>query len=128
MANNFGAQIKWNEQGLVCAVVQDFVSGQILMQAWMNFESLQLTVQEGRAVYWSRSRQKIWRKGEESGHIQRIKDILLDCDGDCLLLKVEQIGEIACHTGRRSCFYRKLTDNDWQIIAEPIKNSEQIYK
>ncbi|MCB1730000.1 MAG: phosphoribosyl-AMP cyclohydrolase, partial [Halieaceae bacterium] len=101
-------QIKWNEQGLVPAIAQDWQSGEILMLAWMNPESLELSVQEGRAVYWSRSRQALWRKGEESGHVQKLKELRIDCDADTVLMKVEQVGGIACHTGRRSCFYRKL--------------------
>lgn len=96
--------IKWNEQGLVPAITQDANSGEILMVAWMNAEALALTAQEGQAVYWSRSRRALWRKGESSGHQQRVQEIRLDCDNDVVLLKVEQVGGIACHTGRRSCF------------------------
>jgi len=121
-------QIKWNDQGLICAIAQDIQTNTILMQAFMNRESLMLTINEGRAVYWSRSRNKIWRKGEDSGHIQKVHEILLDCDGDCLILKVTQIGNIACHTGRSNCFYRKLINNHWQIISKPIKSSDEIYK
>jgi len=108
MNNTYLDQINWTEDGLIPAIAQDFETGEVLMVAWMNRQSLTLTVAEQRAVYWSRSRQKLWRKGEESGNVQRIKDILLDCDEDVLMLKVEQIGDIACHTGRRSCFYRSL--------------------
>jgi len=121
-------QIKFNEQGLICAIAQDFVTNQVLMQAWMNAESLQLTIKEGRAVYWSRSRSRIWRKGEESGHIQQVHDILLDCDNDCVLLKVKQIGKIACHTGRTSCFYKRIKDNKLHEISKPLKDSKEIYQ
>ena len=100
----FAEQLKWNAQGLVPAIAQDWQSGEILMLAWMNRESLQLSIQEGRAVYWSRSRQALWRKGEESGHVQQLKEVRIDCDADTVLIKVEQVGGIACHTGRRSCF------------------------
>ena len=102
--------IKWTDDGLVPVIAQDAVDGQVLMFAWMNRESLALTAQEGRAVYWSRSRRKLWRKGEESGHVQIVKEIRTDCDNDVVLLKVEQRGGIACHTGRRSCFYQRLDD------------------
>lgn len=120
--------IEWNEQGLIPAIAQDYESGEILMVAWMNRESLALTVSEQRAIYWSRSRQKLWRKGEESGHIQRIRDIRLDCDNDVLLLKVEQIGAIACHTGRRSCFFQQLQNNQWQAVEPVLKEPKDIYK
>ncbi len=96
--------IKWNEQGLVPAIAQDWRSGEVLMLAWMNRDALQLTIDEGRAIYWSRSRQALWRKGEESGHVQRLKELRIDCDADTVLLKVEQVGGIACHTGRRAVF------------------------
>lgn len=119
--------IKWNSDGLVVATAQDHHTGDILMQAWMNRESLQQTVECGYAVYWSRSRQQLWRKGESSGHTQLIKAIMLDCDGDALLLKVEQQGGIACHTGRRSCFYRTLNNGQWQVNADVIKDPKEIY-
>lgn len=119
--------IKWTEDGLVPAIAQDADNGDILMMAWMNRESLALTVQEGQAVYWSRSRGKLWRKGESSGHQQILRDIRLDCDADVILLKVEQKGGIACHTGRRSCFYRTLKDGEW-VSAEPVlKDPNAIY-
>ncbi|MCK0105153.1 phosphoribosyl-AMP cyclohydrolase [Marinobacter sp. S0848L] len=119
--------ILWTEDGLVPAIAQDAETGDILMMAWMNRESLQLTVEEGQAVYWSRSRGKLWRKGESSGHQQVLKDIRLDCDADVILLKVEQKGGIACHTGRRSCFYRTLQDGEW-VSAEPVlKDPNAIY-
>ena len=120
-------QIKWNEQGLVPAIAQDWQSGEVLMLAWMNPESLELSVQEGRAVYWSRSRQALWRKGEESGHVQKLKELRIDCDADTVLMKVEQLGGIACHTGRRSCFYRKLEQGDWQETDEVIRAPGDIY-
>ncbi len=119
--------IKWNNDGLVAVIAQDFKSGDVLTQAWMSRETLSLTETEGQAVYWSRSRKKIWRKGEKSGHQQIVKEILLDCDNDTLLLKVKQIGGIACHTGRAHCFYRRLADGRW-ITAEPVvKDPEDIY-
>ncbi len=109
------------------AVAQDCESGDVLMVAWMNRESLQLTVLEGRAVYWSRSRGKLWRKGEESGHEQLVREIRLDCDSDTLLLSVDQKGGIACHTGRKSCFYRKLVDDNWQVVEPVLKDPSEIY-
>ena len=119
--------IKWTDDGLIPAIAQDADNGDILMMAWMNRESLALTVQEGQAVYWSRSRGKLWRKGESSGHQQVLRDIRLDCDADVILLKVEQKGGIACHTGRRSCFYRTLKDGQW-VSADPVlKDPNTIY-
>lgn len=112
-------QITWNDQGLVPAIAQDEVNKDILMVAWMNKEALALTVIEKRAVYWSRSRKKLWRKGEESGHIQRVSEIRLDCDNDVILLKVAQQGGIACHTGRRSCFFSVLRDQQWRVV-DPV--------
>ncbi len=120
-------QIKWDEQGLVPAIAQDWQSGEVLMLAWMNPESLELSIQEGRAVYWSRSRQALWRKGEESGHVQKLKELRIDCDADTVLMKVEQVGGIACHTGRRSCFYRKLEQGDWRETDEVIRTPGDIY-
>lgn len=119
--------IRWTEDGLVPAIAQDAQTGDILMMAWMNRESLRLTAEEGQAVYWSRSRGKLWRKGETSGHQQIVHDILLDCDEDVILLKVEQKGGIACHTGRRSCFYRSLKDGQWQAVAPVLKDPDTIY-
>ena len=121
-------QVRWNSDGLIPAIAQDHQTGDILMVAWMNREALQLTEQEQRAVYWSRSRQKLWRKGEESGHVQTVKEIRLDCDEDVIILKIEQLGGIACHTGRRSCFYRKLTDGEWQTVETVIKDPKDIYQ
>ena len=120
--------IKWDENGLVPAIAQDHQSGKILMMAWMNRESLALSVQEGRAIYWSRSRQKLWRKGEESGHVQQIKDIRLDCDNDVVLLSVEQVGGIACHTGRQACFYKQLQNGRWVDVEPVLKDPQSIYK
>nr|VFK47487.1 MAG: phosphoribosyl-AMP cyclohydrolase [Candidatus Kentron sp. SD]VFK50298.1 MAG: phosphoribosyl-AMP cyclohydrolase [Candidatus Kentron sp. SD]VFK81437.1 MAG: phosphoribosyl-AMP cyclohydrolase [Candidatus Kentron sp. SD] len=120
--------IAWNEQGLAPAIAQDAESGDVLMLAWMNRQSLELTLQEGRAVYWSRSRQKLWRKGEESGHVQKILEIRTDCDNDAILLKVEQIGGITCHTGRRRCFFRKLTDGAWQEVESVLRDPGKIYR
>ena len=120
-------EIQWTEDGLVPAIAQDANNGDILMMAWMNRESLRLTVEKGQAVYWSRSRGKLWRKGESSGHQQVLRDIRLDCDADVVLLKVEQKGGIACHTGRRSCFYRTLKDGQW-VSADPVlKDPNTIY-
>ena len=120
-------EIRWTEDGLVPVIAQQADSGKILMFAWMNPESLALTVAEGYAVYWSRSRQRLWRKGEESGHRQKVVDLFLDCDEDVILLKVDQEGGIACHTGRESCFYRRLIDNQWQAIEPILKDPNTIY-
>lgn len=121
--------VKWDERGLVPAIAQDYRSGRVLMMAWMDREALALTVQEQRAIYWSRSRAKLWRKGEESGHVQKLHEIRLDCDGDVILMQVEQIGGIACHTGRESCFYRKLSDQgEWQATDAVLKDPDSIYK
>jgi len=121
-------QLSWNSDGLVPAIAQDHQSGEILMLAWMNREALLLSHQQGRAVYWSRSRQRLWFKGEESGHLQRLHEIRIDCDADVVLLQVEQQGGIACHTGRRRCFFRVLRDGQWQIDEEIIKNPDEIYR
>lgn len=127
-ANTFSQQLKLNDQGLIPAIAQDWKTGEVLMLAWMNREAVELSVQEGRAVYWSRSRQALWRKGEESGHVQKLKELRLDCDADTLLLKVQQVGGIACHTGRRSCFYQRLDENSWQITDDVLRSSEEIYR
>jgi phosphoribosyl-AMP cyclohydrolase len=121
-------QIKWDDQGLVPAIAQEAGSGKILMVAWMNREALQLTSETGHAVYWSRSRGKLWRKGEESGHQQVVQCIRLDCDGDVLLLEVEQKGGIACHTGRHNCFYRELQGDDWVEVLPVLKDPDEIYR
>ncbi len=118
-------EIRWSPEGLVPAIAQDMKTGKILMLAWMNREALALTAQEGRAVYWSRSRNELWRKGEQSGHIQQVAEMRLDCDSDVILLSVEQVGGIACHTGRESCFYKKLShDQQWQLV-DPIKKIQK---
>ncbi|MCW8195377.1 phosphoribosyl-AMP cyclohydrolase [Proteobacteria bacterium 005FR1] len=121
-------EIRWSEDGLLPAIAQDADDGRILMMAWMNPEALALTAAEGYAVYWSRSRGKLWRKGESSGHQQRVREIQLDCDGDVIVLQVEQAGAIACHTGRRSCFFRVLKDGEWQVAEPVLKNPDEIYR
>jgi len=126
-ASSWIDQINWNSDGLVPAIAQDAKTGRILMMAWMNKESLQLTAQLNQAVYWSRSRKKIWHKGETSGHTQQVHEIRLDCDEDVIILQVEQIGGIACHTGRESCFYRTLKDGQWQIVEPVLKDPSEIY-
>jgi phosphoribosyl-AMP cyclohydrolase len=126
-AHDFTASVHWNEQGLVPALAQDANTGRVLMVAWMNAEALRLTVEEGCAVYWSRSRQQLWRKGEQSGHTQRIREIRLDCDADVLLLQVEQVGGIACHTGRESCFFRVLEHGSWRTVDPVIRSAASIY-
>lgn len=123
--------VRFDENGLIPAIAQDVADGTILMVAWMNAEALTETVSSGRAVYWSRSRKRLWRKGEESGHQQQVHEIRLDCDADVILLKVEQVGGIACHTGRRSCFFQRL-DLDgqprWVNVDPVLKDPEQIYR
>jgi len=120
-------QLHWDEHGLVAAVAQDAKSGRVLTVAWMNREALKATFEKGEAVYWSRSRQKLWRKGEESGHVQKVLEMRLDCDADAVLLKVEQAGGIACHTGRESCFFRKLEDGRWVSTDPVLKDPKLIY-
>lgn len=120
--------LKFNDDGLIPAIAQDKSNGKILMLAWMNREAVTETIHTGQAVYWSRSRQMLWRKGESSGHFQQIDGIYLDCDGDVLILTVEQIGGIACHTGRRSCFFRKLINGSWQDVEPVLKDPAEIYK
>ena len=120
-------QIKWNEQGLIPAIAQDWQTGEVLMLAWMNSDALQLTINEGRTVYWSRSRQALWRKGEESGHVQKLKELRIDCDADTVLMHVEQVGGIACHTGRRSCFFQRLDDGKWATTEDVVKRPDEIY-
>ncbi len=128
MAEGWLDQLQWNDEGLLPVIAQDFNNGRVLMQAWLNREALLAAREEGRAIYWSRSRSRLWRKGEESGHVQKLHGIYLDCDGDCLIYQVEQVGGIACHTGRASCFYRRLQDEQWQEVDQVIKSSEEIYK
>jgi phosphoribosyl-AMP cyclohydrolase len=120
--------IKWDQQGLVPAIAQDASSGDVLMMAWMNREALQLTLEQQRAVYWSRSRGKLWFKGEESGHVQTVHEVRIDCDADVVLLKVEQLGGIACHTGRKRCFYRVYRDGQWQTDEAVLKDPGEIYQ
>lgn len=126
-SKSFLDDILWTAEGLVPAIAQDAKSGQILMMAWMSRESLKLTVEEKIAVYWSRSRKSLWRKGESSGHTQNVRAIKLDCDGDAIILDVEQQGGIACHTGRESCFYRTLENNEWKVTHDVIKDPKDIY-
>ncbi len=119
--------VRWNSDGLVPAIAQDHRSGRVLMVAWMNREALAETVRRQQAVYWSRSRQKLWHKGEESGHVQQVHEIRLDCDEDVIVLQVEQTGGIACHTGRESCFYRVLQNGAWETVDPVVKDPTHIY-
>ena len=121
-------EVPWNEHDLVAVVAQDFSSGRILTVAWMNRDALQKTADTKEAVYWSRSRKKLWRKGEESGYAQKVREVRIDCDADAILLKVEQVGGIACHTGRESCFFRKLEDGKWVTVDPVLKDPKLIYK
>ncbi len=121
-------EVKWDSDGLVPAIAQDHQTGEVLMLAWMNREALRLTREQGRVVYWSRSRQKLWFKGEESGHQQIVHEIRIDCDADVILVRIEQVGGIACHTGRRRCLFRVLKDETWQVDEEIIKNPDEIYR
>jgi phosphoribosyl-AMP cyclohydrolase len=120
--------VAWNPDGLVPAVAQDAATGEVLMLAWMNREALDRTVESGEAVYWSRSRKKLWRKGEESGYVQKVREVRIDCDADAILLRVEQVGGIACHTGRESCFFRKLENGTWVTVDPVLKDPKLIYK
>jgi len=120
-------EIRWGNDGLVPAIAQDCDSGKILTLAWMNRAALAETAQTGKAIYWSRSRQRLWQKGEESGHVQEIRDIYLDCDRDAIILKVYQAGGIACHTGRASCFFHRLENGRWLITSRPLKDPKDIY-
>ena len=128
MSANWIDEVAWDQNGLVPAIAQDASSGQVLMMAWMNREALDETVRTMRAVYWSRSRARIWRKGEESAHVQEVNEVLLDCDGDVVLLKVEQAGGIACHTGRANCFFRKLVNGEWSVTQPVLRNPDEIYE
>lgn len=121
-------QVKWSPDGLVPAVAQDAGSGRVLMVAWMNREALRETARTGEAHYWSRSRGKLWHKGEESGHVQRVREIRLDCDADVIVLAVEQAGGIACHTGRQSCFYQKLEEGNWVVVDPVLRDPKEIYR
>ncbi len=120
-------EVHWDKDGLIPAIAQDVHSGRVLMMAWMNPEALALTAEEGRAIYWSRSRGKLWRKGEESGHVQKLHELRLDCDNDVIILQVEQEGGIACHTGRESCFYRRLSGGEWETVDPVLKDPHAIY-
>ena len=120
-------EIAWNADGLIPVTTQDVNTGALLMQAWVNREALEAAITEGRAIYWSRSRKKLWRKGEESGNIQKLVDVLLDCDNDSLCYRVEQIGGIACHTGRMSCFHQRLVDREWKVEGEVLRDPKTLY-
>ena len=121
-------QIRWTDDGLVPVIAQEEGTGEILMFAWMNRESLETTARQGEAVYWSRSRHRLWHKGEESGHVQKVKSIRTDCDNDVVLITIEQVGGIACHTGRHSCFYQELRNGCWESIEPVIKDPADIYR
>jgi len=128
MKNEWLDKVKWAQDGLVPVVTQEAGSGRVLTVAWMNREALGKTAQTGEAHYWSRSRRKLWRKGEESGHVQKVKSIRLDCDEDVVLLEVEQVGGIACHTGRHSCFFQVLDGGRWVAVDPVLKDPREIYK
>jgi phosphoribosyl-AMP cyclohydrolase len=128
MTESWLNKVNWTHDGLIPAITQEAGTGKVLMFAWMDREALKLTVETGQAVYWSRSRKKLWRKGEESGHVQKVKEIRLDCDEDVILLTVEQLGGIACHTGRHSCFFQKLESKQWVTDEPVLKNPEEIYR
>ncbi|CUA81950.1 phosphoribosyl-AMP cyclohydrolase [Gulbenkiania indica] len=128
MSTSWLDEVKWDGQGLVTAIAQDATSGRVLMVAWMNRESLLLTAQTGVAHYWSRSRNRLWKKGEESGHLQTVKELRLDCDGDVIVMQIEQAGGIACHTGRESCFYRVLNGGAWETVDAVRKDPASIYR
>jgi phosphoribosyl-AMP cyclohydrolase len=121
-------EVPWNGEGLIAAVAQDAASGRVLTVAWMNRDALKETSEKREAVYWSRSRKRLWRKGEASGHVQKVREVRIDCDSDAILLKVEQVGGIACHTGRESCFFRKLENGRWVTIDPVLKDPSLIYK
>ena len=127
MSEDWLDEVKWTDDGLVPAIAQDAISGRVLMFAWMNRESLAMTAEKGEAVYYSRSRQKLWHKGEESGHTQKIKSLRLDCDGDVILMDIEQTGGIACHTGRESCFFKQFQNGRWVTTDSVIKDPKDIY-
>ena len=128
MSGDWLDTVKWNADGLVPAIAQDADSGRVLMLAWMNREALRATLESGNAVYWSRSRRRLWRKGEESGHVQKVHEIRLDCDADAVLLRVEQVGGIACHTGRQHCFFRRYENGGWVEVDPVVKDPSEIYK
>ncbi len=128
MSEHWLDEVAWNADGLVPVIAQEAGTGQILMFAFMNREALRLTVETGQAVYWSRSRNKLWHKGEESGHVQKLREIRLDCDEDVILITVEQLGGIACHTGRHHCFFRRLVDGEWMTDQPVLKDPQEIYR
>jgi phosphoribosyl-AMP cyclohydrolase len=128
MSADWLESVKWNADGLVPVIAQDASSGQVLMLAWMNREALRATLDSGNVVYWSRSRSRLWRKGEESGHVQKVREMRLDCDEDALLLRVEQLGGIACHTGRQRCFFRRYENGNWVETDPVIKDPKDIYR
>jgi phosphoribosyl-AMP cyclohydrolase len=121
-------EINWNADGLVPVIAQDAATGHVLMHAWMNAEALRRTADTGEAVYWSRSRRRLWRKGEDSGHVQKVREMRLDCDADVILLAVEQVGGIACHTGREHCFFRRYVDGNWVVVDPVLKDPALIYR
>lgn len=125
---NWLDEIKWNSEGLVPAIAQETGSGRILMFAWMSRESLEQTVAGGEAVYWSRSRNRLWKKGEESGHVQKVYEVRMDCDEDAIVLEVGQVGGIACHTGRHNCFFRRLQNGRWVVTDPVLKSPGEIYR
>lgn len=124
---NWLDEVRWSPDGLVAAIAQDARSGKVLTLAWMNRDALARTVETGEAHYWSRSRAKLWKKGERSGHVQRVREIRMDCDSDAILLIVEQLGGIACHTGRERCFYKRLDDGEWRAVEPVLKDPDTIY-
>lgn len=128
MTDSWLNKVNWADDGLVPVVAQEAGTGKVLMVAWMNREALKRTARTGEAVYWSRSRKKLWRKGEESGHVQKVKEIRLDCDEDVILLTVEQVGGIACHTGRHRCFFQKLENGQWVVTEPVIRDPKEIYQ
>ncbi len=128
MSDAWLSKVNWTQDGLVPVIAQEASTGKVLMFAWMNREALKQTAQSGEAVYWSRRRKKLWRKGEESGHTQKVKSIRLDCDEDVLLIVVEQVGGIACHTGRHHCFFKKLENEEWIVTDPVLKEPTEVYK
>lgn len=124
---SFLDEVKWTDDGLVPAIAQDADTGKVLMFAWMNRESLQITVDKQEVVYYSRSRQKLWHKGETSGFTQKLKEVRIDCDADVIILLIEQIGGISCHTGRESCFYRRYENGEWITVEDVVKSPDEIY-
>lgn len=124
---SFLDEVKYTEDGLVPAIAQDAETGKIMMFAWMNRESLQQTIEKQEVVYYSRSRQQLWHKGESSGHTQKLKEIRIDCDNDVVLLMIEQVGGIACHTGREHCFFKRYEDGEWKTVEDVVKSPDEIY-